>query len=61
MCEVSVDRGRLVHPSEFKILGFVLDELGTNGVEFCMKMMSERKVAGALKMLLLIGAYDLNM
>ena len=50
-----------MHPSEFKILGFVLDELGTNGVEFCMKMMSERKVAGALKMLLLIGAYDLNM
>ena len=32
-CEVCVDRIRLKHVSEFKYLGCVLDEPGTNEVE----------------------------
>ena len=34
--------------SEFKYLGYVLDESGT-GIEYCRKVMFGRKVAGAIR------------
>ena len=51
MYEVSVDGKRLVHPSEFKILGFLRDESGVNGAKLFMKITSERKVASVPKRL----------
>ena len=40
---------RLEHVSEFKFLGYVLDESGTDGSEYGIKVLSERKVACANK------------
>ena len=37
-CEVHVDGIRLEHVSEFKYLGCVLDEAGTDGVECIRKV-----------------------
>ena len=42
-CEVCV--------SEFKYLGCVLDESGTDGAEYSRKMVSGRRVAGAIRSL----------
>ena len=47
-CEVHVDRVRLEHVSEFKYLGCVLDEAGTDGAECSRKVTSGRKVTGAI-------------
>ena len=44
-CEVYVDNNRLEHVSEFRCLGCVLDELGTDGTEFSRKVASGRRVA----------------
>ena len=57
-CEVHIDGIRLGHVSEFKYLGFVLDELGTDGAECSRKVASGRKVAGAIRSL--INARDLQ-
>ena len=39
------------HVSEFKYLGFVLDELGTDELECSRKVTSRRRVAGAIRSL----------
>ena len=47
-CEAHVDGVRLEHVSEFKYLGCVLDEAGTDGAECSRKVASRRRVAGAI-------------
>ena len=42
---------RLEHVSEFKYLGYVLDESGTDGAKCNRKMASGRRVAGAIRSL----------
>ena len=42
-CKVHVDRVRLEHESEFKYLGWVLDEANTDGVK------CSRRVAGTIR------------
>ena len=59
MCEVHVDRIRLEHVSEFKYLGCVLDESGTDGAECNRKVVSGRKVADAIRSL--ANARDLHL
>ena len=46
-CEVHVDGICLEHVSEFKYLGCVLDESGTDRAEYSMKVASGRRVGGA--------------
>ena len=41
-CEVHEDEIHLEHVSEFKCLGFVLNDSGTNGEESSRKVMSGR-------------------
>ena len=43
-CEVYIDGIRLQHVSEFKYLGCVLDESGTDGLECSRKIASGRGV-----------------
>ena len=57
-CEVHVDGIHLEHVSEFKYLGCVLDEAGTDGAEFSRKVVSERRMAGAIRSIL--NARDLQ-
>ena len=47
-CEVSADGVRLEHVSEFKYMGYVLDELGTDDVEDHKKVASGKRVVGAI-------------
>ena len=54
-----VDGIRLVNVSEFKYLGCVLDESGTDGVECSRKVASGRRVAGAIRSL--VNARDLHL
>ena len=46
--EVCVDWIRLEHVSEFKYLGYVLDESGMNGAECSRKVASGRRVADVI-------------
>ena len=48
-CEVCVDGIRLEHFSEFKYLRCVLDEAGTDEAECSRKVVSGKKVAGAIR------------
>ena len=58
-CEVHVDRIHLEPVLEFKYLGCVLDESGTDGAECSRKMvMSGMRVAGAINSL--VNARDLQ-
>ena len=57
-CEFYVDGIHLEHLSEFKYLGCVLDESGTNGAECSKKVASGRRVAGAIRSL--ANARDLH-
>ena len=50
-CEVCVGGIHLEHVSEFKYLGIVLDESGTDEEECSKKVASGRKVAGAIRSL----------
>ena len=50
-CEVRVDGIRLEYVSEFKYLGCGLDKSGTDEVERSRKVVSGRRVAGAIKSL----------
>ena len=50
-CEVHVDRVRIEHVSEFKYLGCVLDESGTDGAEYNRKVAMGRSVAVAIRSL----------
>ena len=56
-CEVHVDGIRLEHDSEFKYLGCILDESGTDGAECNRKVASGRRVAGEIRYL--VNARDL--
>ena len=58
-CEVHLDGICLEHVSEFKYLGCVLDESGTNGAECNRKVANGRRVAGAVKSL--VNARDLQL
>ena len=57
--EVNVVWIYLEHVSEFKYLGCVLDESGTNWAECSRKVASGRKVAGAIRSL--VKARDLQL
>ena len=59
VCEVHVDGIHLEHVLEFKYLGCVLDELGTDGVECSRKVASGRRAAGAIRSL--VNARDLQL
>ena len=37
--------------TDFKCVGYILDESGTNGAECCRKMANERKFAGTIRSL----------
>ena len=50
-CEILTDRTQLEQVSEFKYLGCVLDESGTDGDECHKKVANERKVANAIRSL----------
>ena len=50
-CEVHVDRIHLEHISEFKYLGCVLGEAGTDGAESSRKVTSGKRVASAVRSL----------
>ena len=50
---------RLEHVSEFKYLGCVLDEPGTDVAECSMRVASGRRVAGAIRYL--VNASDLQL
>ena len=50
-CEVHVDGIRFEHGSEFKYLGNVLDESGTDKAECNRKVASGRRVVGAIRSL----------
>ena len=56
-CEVHLDGIRLKDVSEFKYLGCVLDESGTDGAECSRKVASGRKVSCAIRPL--VNAIDL--
>ena len=49
--EVCVNGIRLEHASEFKYLGCVLDESGTDEAECSRKLVSGRRVAGTIRSL----------
>ena len=50
-CEVHVDGIRLEHVSEFKYLGCILNESGTDGAECSKKVASGRRVEGSIRFL----------
>ena len=49
--EVCVDGIHLEHALEFKYLGCVLDKLGTDEAECSRKVVSGRRIAGAIRSL----------
>ena len=59
-CEVCVDGIRLENVSEFKYVGSVLDESGTDGAECSRKVASRRKGAGALRSLVNVRSIQLE-
>ena len=48
-----MNRMRLEHVLEFKYLGFVLDKSGTDEADCCRKVISGRRVAGAIRSLVI--------
>ena len=58
-CEVCIDGMRLEYVSEFKYLGCALDELGTDEAECSRKVVSGRRVSGAIKSL--VNAMSLQL
>ena len=58
-CEVHVDGIRLEHVSEFKYLGCVLNESVTYGTECIRKVVSGRRLVGAITSL--VNARDLQL
>ena len=58
-CEVLADGIRLEHLSEFKYVGYVLDESGTDGAECSRKVASGRRVADAIRSL--VNGKDLQL
>ena len=58
-CKVHADEIRLEHVFEFKYLGYDFYESGTDGAECSRKVMSGRRVAGAIRSL--VNAKDLHL
>ena len=58
-CEAHIVQTCSQHISEFKYLGYVLDESGTDRAECSRKMVSGRRVAGAIRSL--VNASDLQL
>ena len=58
-CEVYIDGVHLEYVSEFKYLGCVLVESGTDGAKCSRKVVSGRRVAGAIRSL--VNAWDLQL
>ena len=58
-CEVHVNRISLEYVSEFKYLGCVLDESGTDGAECSRKVVSGKRIAGAI--ISLVHASELHL
>ena len=58
-CEVHVDGIRLEHVSEFKYLGCVLEESGTDGAECNRKVTSRKRFVGAIWSL--VNSRDLQL
>ena len=58
-CEVHVNRVSLEYVSEFKYLGCVLDESGTDGAECSRKVVSGKRIAGAI--ISLVHASELHL
>jgi len=59
-CEVMLDDEQLEQVSEFKYLGYVLDEKGTDDAECSRKVVNGRKVAGAIKSLVNVKGLSLE-
>ena len=51
-CRIMLDDEQLEQVSEFKYLGYVLDDRGTDDAECSRKVSSGRRVAGAIKSLM---------
>ena len=51
ICEITVDGRQIEHVSEFKHVGFVLNELSTDGAECYWKVGSGRRVTDAIRSL----------
>src|SRR5678816_2738899 len=51
LCKVMLDGEHLEQMSEFKYLGYIVDEKGTDDAECSMKVVKGRKMAGAIKSL----------
>ena len=60
-CEVCADEIHLEHVSEFKYMGSVLDESGTDEAECRRKVASGRRVAGAIRSLVMLGVCSLSV
>ena len=60
-CDIYVDRIRLEHVSECKYFWGVLDESVTDRVECSRKVMSGRRVAGAIRSLVMLGICSLSV
>ena len=58
-CKVCVDVIGLEHVSQFKYMGCVLDESGTDEAECSRKVVSGRRVAGAIRSL--VNARNLKL
>src|SRR5678815_5285247 len=59
-CEVMLNGEQLEQVSEFKYLGYVLDEKGTDDAECCRKVVNGRKVAGEIKSLVNVKGLSLE-
>ena len=51
ICKVLINGTQLEHVADFKYLGYVLDELCTDDPKCCRKVVSGRRVAGAVSSL----------
>jgi hypothetical protein len=58
-CQILLDGEQLEQVSEFKYLGYMLNEKGTDDAECCRKVSYGRKVAGAIKSL--VNAKSLSL
>src|SRR5678816_226342 len=59
-CEVMLDDEQLEQVSDFKYLGYMLDEKGTDDAECSRKVVNGRKVAGAIKSLVNVKGLSLK-
>ena len=59
--EIQVDGVRLEHVSEFRYLGCVLDEAGTDGAKCSRKVANGRRVVGAIRSLVMLGFCSLSV